>query len=134
LLCHSLTADAVRAYRIDRVKEVEVLDDTFSPPGDLDPVTMLEEHLAVGWEYHVEVVIDAAFDAVARCVPRALGRLEPVDAQTCRLVGSTGNPAWYAEQLAAIPASYRIESCPELRQAARVIGQRLLAASASSGP
>ena len=38
---------------------VEVLDDTFTPPADLDPVAMLEEHLAVGWEYDVEVVIDA---------------------------------------------------------------------------
>ena len=41
---------------------VEVLDDTFSPPADLDPVAMLEEHLAVGWEYDVEVVIDAPVD------------------------------------------------------------------------
>jgi predicted DNA-binding transcriptional regulator YafY len=49
LLCRSHTADARRAYRIDRVRGVEVLDDTFSPPGDLDPVTMLEQHLAIGW-------------------------------------------------------------------------------------
>ena len=65
LLCRSHSADARRAYRIDRVRDVEVLDDTFSPPADLDPVAMLEEHLAVGWEYDVEVVIDAPFDAVA---------------------------------------------------------------------
>jgi hypothetical protein len=35
---------------------------------------------------------------------------------------------WYAEQLALIPASYRIVRCPELQECARVIGQRLLAA------
>jgi len=128
LLCRSHTADARRAYRIDRVRGVEVLADTFSPPADLDPVAMLEEHLAVGWEYDVEVVIDAPVDAVARRLPRALGRLEPRDAETSRLVGSTSNPMWYAEQLAAIPASYRIVRCPELREAARVLGQRLLAA------
>jgi predicted DNA-binding transcriptional regulator YafY len=67
LLCWSHTTDARRAYRIDRVRGVEVLDDTFSPPADLDPVAMLEEHLAVGWEYNVEVVIDAPVDTVARC-------------------------------------------------------------------
>jgi predicted DNA-binding transcriptional regulator YafY len=128
LLCRSHTADARRAYRIDRVRGVAVLADTFSPPADLDPVAMLEEHLAVGWEYDVEVVIDAPVDAVARRLPRALGRLEPQDAETSRLVGSTSNPMWYAEQLAAIPASYRIVRCPELREAARVLGQRLLAA------
>jgi predicted DNA-binding transcriptional regulator YafY len=134
LLCRSPTTDARRAYRVDRVRGVEALEDTFRPPADLDPVAMLEEHLAVGWEYDVEVVIHAPADVVTPCVPRAIGRLEPVDAGTSRLVGSTSNPVWYAEQLAAIPAPYRIVRCPELRQAARVIGERLLAAGESSGP
>lgn len=134
LLCWSHTSDARRAYRIDRVRGVEVLEDSCSPPVDLDPVAMLEEHLAVGWEYDVEVVIAAPVDTVARCLPRALGRLEPLDAETSRLVGSTSNPVWYAEQLAAIPASYRIVRCPELRDAARVLGQRLLTAGESPRP
>jgi predicted DNA-binding transcriptional regulator YafY len=134
LLCRSHTADARRAYRIDRVRTVEVLDDTFSPPADLDPVAMLEEHLAVGWEYDVAVVIDAPVDTVVRCLPRAIGMLEPLDAETTRLVGSTSNPVWYAAQLAAIPASYRIVRCPELQEAARVLGQRLLAAGEPGWP
>jgi len=134
LLCQSQTTQARRAYRIDRVRGVEVLDETFSPPADLDPVAMLEEHLAVGWEYDVEVVIDAPIDKVGRCLPRTVGRLESLDAGTTRLVGSTSNPIWYAEQLATIPASYRIVRCPELREAVRVIGQRLLAAGESPRP
>ncbi len=128
LLCRSLRSDALRAYRIDRVRDVELLVETFVPPADLDPVALLEQHLAVGWEFDVEVVIDAPADVVARRLPRALGRLEPVDAGTCRLLGSTSNPGWYAEQLAAIPAPYRIVECAELRDAARLVGQRLLAA------
>ena len=132
LLCWSHTADARRAYRIDRVRDVELLDDTATPPADLDPVEMLEEHLAVGWEYEVEVVIDAPVEKVAWRLPRVLGRLEPLDGQTCRLVGSTSNPIWYAEQLAGTPAPYRIVTCPELQAAARAIGERLLAAAGSS--
>jgi predicted DNA-binding transcriptional regulator YafY len=128
LLCRSHAKDTRRAYRIDRVRDVEVLDDTFSPPADLDPVEMLEEHLAVGWEYDVEIVIDAPAEIAGRCLPRALGRLEPLDAKTCRLTGSTSNPPWYAGQLVAIPAAYRIVRCPELQQAARLVGERLLAA------
>ena len=134
LLCRSHTTDARRAYRIDRVRGVEELDDTFNPPSNLDPVAMLEEHLAVGWEYDVEVIIEAPVDAVVRCLPRALGKLEPIDAKTTRLVGSTSNPIWYVEQLAVIPASYRIVRCPELQEAARRIGQRLLAAAESPRP
>ena len=128
LLCWSHGADARRAYRIDRVGEVQVLDDTFCPPSDLDPVATLEEHLAVGWEFDAEVVIGAPADTVARCVPSALGRLDPLDAQTTRLTGSTSNPVWYAQNLAAIPAPYQIVRSPEIQEAARVLGQRLLAA------
>ena len=134
VLCRSHIRDAPRAYRVDRVRGVEVLDGTFSPPADLDPVAFLEEHLAVGWEYDVEVVIDAPMETVAPCLPRVLGRLEPLDAKTTRLVGSTSNPVWYAEQLATIPGSYRIVKCTELRETARVIGQRLLAAAEDPHP
>lgn len=128
LLCRLLGKDAVRAYRIDRVRDVDVLAPTFTPPTDLDPVALLEEHLAVGWEYDVELVIDAPLDTVARCVSRAIGRLEPIDAEHTRLVGSTSNPYWYAEQLAVVPAPYRIVEGPEVRAAVRALGQRLLAA------
>jgi predicted DNA-binding transcriptional regulator YafY len=118
----------MRAYRIDRVLSVDELDETFQPPVDVDAVAMLEDHLATGWEYQAEVLIEAAVATVARRLPRALGRLEAVDEARSRLVGSTSNPVWYAEQLAAVPAPYRIVKGPELQKAAREIGQRLLAA------
>jgi predicted DNA-binding transcriptional regulator YafY len=129
LLCRSRAKDALRAYRIDRVLSVEVLADTFSRPAELDPIALLEAHLAVGWEYDIEIIIDAPLDAVARCVPRTLGRLEPLDTGGTRLTGSTSNPVWYAERMVLIPAPYRIVQCPELRTAAARLGQRLLAAS-----
>lgn len=129
LLCHVRAADAPRTYRIDRVKHVEVLDGAFSPPTDLDPVAMLEKNLAVGWEHDVEVIIDAAPDVVARCLPRTTGQLEQLDNGTTRLAGSTSNPVWYAQQLALIPASYRINRCPDLSRAARALGQRLITAA-----
>ncbi len=129
LLCRVPAKDAVRAYRVDRVQDVALLGATFTPPADLDPVLALEDHLAVGWEYAAEVVIHAPFDVVAHCVPRALGRLEAVDAGTSRLTGTTGNPYWYAEQLAAVPAPFRVVGGVELRHTTRALGERLLAAS-----
>jgi predicted DNA-binding transcriptional regulator YafY len=77
LLCWSHTSNGRRAYRIDRVRAVEV----------------------------------------------------PVDDSSCRLTGTTSNPWWYAEQLTALPAAFRIVGGPELRDAVRVLGQRLLAAA-----
>ena len=129
LLCWSHASDGRRAYRIDRVRAVEVLTGSFDPPAELDPVAVLEEHLAVGWEYAAEVIIDAPSEVVARSVPRSLGRLEPAGAGTCRLTGTTSNPWWYAEQLTALPAAFRIVGGPEVRHTARVLGQRLLAAA-----
>jgi predicted DNA-binding transcriptional regulator YafY len=129
LLCWSHSAGARRAFRVDRVVAAEQLPAGFAPPADLDPVAGLEDHLAVGWEYEVEVVIDAPVEQAALCLPRTLGRLEPVDAMTSRLVGSTSNPQWYAEQLTAAPGPYRIVRCPELQQSARRLGRRALAAA-----
>ena len=132
LLCWSHAAAATRAYRVDRVQAVETLDSGFGSPADFDPVTMLEDHLAVGWEYEAEITIDAPASIVSRCVPRALGRVEPTGTRTTRLTGTTGNPAWYAEQLVRIPGPFQIVRCPELQDAARALGQRLLAAG--TGP
>jgi predicted DNA-binding transcriptional regulator YafY len=129
LLCWSATAQAQRAYRIDRMADIAVLDDSFSPPPDLDPVGTLERHLAVGWEYKTELIIDAPVEAIRACLNRTLGELEPLGPQRTRLTGSTSNPIWYAEQLAAIPAPYAIVAGAELKDAARDLGQRLLAAT-----
>jgi predicted DNA-binding transcriptional regulator YafY len=129
LLCWSHTSGARRAYRIDRISDVAELDAAFSPPADLDPVAVLEEHLSVGWDYQTEVLIESPAGELARWLPRVLGRLEPVDDVTCRLVGTTSNPLWYAEQLAAVPRIARVVGGPELRWAVRALGERLVAAA-----
>jgi predicted DNA-binding transcriptional regulator YafY len=133
LLCRSLKAEALRAYRVDRVRDVSILDRAFVPPAELDAVAALEEHLAVGWEYDVEVVIDAPADRLRGWLPRVLGRLEAMDDSTCRLVGSTSNPTWYAEQLAVIPAPFRVIRGSEVQGAVRALGQRLTAAGEDGG-
>ena len=125
LLCWSHAASARRAFRIDRVTATTVLDPTFALPPGLDPVTELDDHLAAGWEYDVEVLIEASPDRVAAVVPRALGRIEDVARGSSRLVGSTSNPTWYAEQLAVLPVPFRIVNGPELRAAAQQIAQRM---------
>ena len=131
LLCWSHSAGATRVLRLDRVGTIDVLPDTFEPPADLDPLRMLEEQLAQGWKYGVEVLIDAPFDAVVCWVPPIRGRLEPIDADHTRLVGSTNEPDWYAERLAMIRVPFRIIGGPEIIEAARVLGQRLVTASAA---
>ena len=132
LVCRSVRADAVRAYRIDRVTAAEVLDVPVDPPppAGLDPVEALEANLASGWEYAAEVLVEAPADDVRPRLPRTLGRVEPVDERSCRIVGSTSNPAWYAERLATLPVPFRVAGGPEVRRAVRALGLRLVAAAA----
>ncbi|WP_315097291.1 WYL domain-containing protein [uncultured Cellulomonas sp.] len=129
LLCHSHRADARRAYRVDRVGAVEVQDETFTPPADLDPVVELEDHLAQGWEFEVVVDVHAPAHRARAWLPRDLGRLEALDGSTCRLVGTTSNPYWVAERLCAVPVPLRIVSGPELRATVRSLGRRMTAAT-----
>ncbi|ACQ79004.1 Helix-turn-helix type 11 domain protein [Beutenbergia cavernae DSM 12333] len=129
LLCWSLRAAARRAYRVDRVLGVTLLDETFDAPAPFDPVALLEEHLAAGWEYDVDVVVEASADVVRACLPRPLGAVEPLGPDRSHVIGSTSNPVWCAEQLAVLPAPYRIVGGPELRSCARDLGERMVAAS-----
>ena len=123
----------IRTYRIDRIRAVEVQAEAFSPPAGIDAVALLEEHLASGWEHATEVVVEAPVDEVARTLPGGLGRLERLDDATSRLLGTTSDPWWYAQQLARLRARYRVVGGPELQEAARTLGARLLAAGTPTG-
>jgi predicted DNA-binding transcriptional regulator YafY len=129
VLCWSHSAQARRAYRVDRIHAVTRLDGGFEPPADLDPVAELEEHLAAGWEYATEVIADVPLAEARAWLPKALGRLEAAGSDSCRLTGTTSNPWWYAQQLVLLPGPYRIEGGPELRHCARALAERLQAAA-----
>lgn len=128
LLCWSLTADARRVLRVDRIASAEPVNGGAAPPADLDPIRDVEDHLADGWTHHVEVHITAPFDEVARHVPRALGRLVQLDAHTCALRGSTDDPTSYAAQLGFIPAPFTLIGSDAVRTELMALADRLRAA------
>ena len=124
--------NARRVLRVDRVRHVEVLPETFERPEDLDALAALEEQLSMGWRYDVEAMIDAPVEDCRHWLPRTFGRLEEVDAATTRLVATTDEPDWYAAQLANLPFPFRLVGSPEVREAMVVLGRRLLDATASA--
>ena len=132
LLCHADGPDAVRAYRIDRIGEIRVLNVAVAnrPPSDLDPVASLEAHLAVGWEYETHVEFDAPHADVVPWVGPPMGRLDPCDDGTrCVLRGTTSNPHMYAsEWLAPIPYPMQVIGGAELRSAVERVATRLRSA------
>ncbi|WP_205661185.1 helix-turn-helix transcriptional regulator [Amycolatopsis vastitatis] len=81
LLCHSHPADAIRTYRVDRVRSVAQTTHEFEPPGDLDPVAALEENLGTGWEFPTRVVFGVPPAEVAPWIqPRWDGFTPPATA------------------------------------------------------
>ena len=133
LLCHSHRAQAVRAYRIDRIRSAVAGGEHFRAPEDLDHVGLLEQHLGADWDFQARVVFDAPHDEVAPFVRPPMGRLEPSgDGTRCVLTGTTSNPAMYAgEWLAAIPIPCHVEGGPELRAAVAAVAARLTDALAT---
>lgn len=130
LLCHSHRSAGVRTYRVDRVRAVRPTERRFVPPDGLDPVAAVEEHLGTGWEFPTRVVFDAPLDRVAPWIRPPMGGLSPLG-DRCVLVGSTNNPAMYAQEwLAAVPFAFRVEGGPELRAAVAAVASRLAAAVA----
>jgi predicted DNA-binding transcriptional regulator YafY len=124
LLCYSHRADGIRTYRVDRVQAVEETGAEFEPPDDLDPVALVEENLGVGWEYDTRVVFDAPTAKVAPYIRPPMGRLQPLG-DGCVLLGSTSNPAMYAEEfLARVPLPFRVDGGPELLAAVGAVAQR----------
>jgi predicted DNA-binding transcriptional regulator YafY len=128
LLCHSHGAGAIRTYRVDRVRAVQQTTHEFEPPDDLDPVAALEENLGTGWEFPTRVVFHAPAERVAPWIRPPMGRLRP-SGDECVLVGSTGNPAMYAQEwLAAMPFDFRVDGGDELRAAVAAVAARFAAA------
>ena len=130
LLCHSHHANAIRTYRVDRVRSVQQTTGEFEPPADLDPVAALEENLGTGWEFPTRVVFGAPLAEVAPWIRPAMGRLEPAPGG-CVLAGSTSNPAMYAQEwLTTVPFAFHVTGGRELRAAVATIATRLTAALA----
>lgn len=130
LLCHSHRANAVRTYRLDRLRAVRQTVHGFEPPEDLDPVAALEENLGVGWEFPARVAFDAPFAEVAPWIRPPMGRLE-TSGSGCVLIGSTSNPAMYAQEwLSIVPFGFRVEGGQELRDAVAAVAARFAAALA----
>ena len=128
LLCWSHTANARRALRIDRASDVHRLADRFTPPVDLDPVSMLEEQLSQGWKHEIEVIVEAPVERVRHWIPRSIGRLE-ADGSHTRLLASTNELAWYAEMLAFVHAPFHVVRPQGLRDELAALALRLHNAS-----
>ncbi len=126
LLCFSHHAEALRTFRIDRISEVTLLEETFDVPADLDPARELEANLGKGWKYDTHVLFDAPHAEVRHWVRPTLGDLRALPDGRCELVGSTNDATAYAgEWLAGVPFPFTVVGGEELKAAVADVGARL---------
>jgi hypothetical protein len=93
-------------------------------------VAAVEENLGTGWEFPTRVAFDAPLAEVAPWIRPPMGRLTTLG-DGCVLVGSTSNPAMYAQEwLARMPLAFRVEGGHELRAAVATLASRFAAALA----
>lgn len=118
--------NARRTFRIDRIRRVDTLPQTFETPGDLDILEEVERSLALSWAEHmVEVHVDAPIEAVRENLPTNLMVLEELPGDRTRLRSSTSNLEWFAWRIAPIPFPMTIVEPIEMRSVMERIAARL---------
>lgn len=121
-----------RTFRVDRIRRIDVLTETFEPPEDIDVIATIEDSLAMARsEWSIEVEIDATCEQVREHVPRRFAVLEPLEDGRTRLRASSSSLGWFAWRVSSLPFRMTVVSPPELRDAFRAAGERLLTIAAS---
>lgn len=109
-----------RTFRIDRIRRIDVLEEDFDPPAEIDVMDAIERSLALAWsEWHIRVEVEAP-TSVVRCVlPRHFAIVEPIDETHCLVRASSSDLEWFAWRLARIPHPMTVLEPVELRDAFR---------------
>lgn len=118
--------NARRTFRVDRIRRVDTLPQTFETPEDLDILKEVESSLALSWAEHmVEVHVHAPIDEVRENLPTNLVVLEELPDGGTRLRSSTSSLEWFAWRIAPIPFPMTIVEPPEMKAVMRDLASRI---------
>ncbi|HEV2581931.1 MAG TPA: YafY family protein [Ktedonobacteraceae bacterium] len=111
--CH-LRQD-LRVFRLDRIVEAEMSNETYTRPADFDAVEYVTHSLAMTpATWPVEVLLDASLEEARTYVPTVMAELEETS-NGLLLRCSIGNLDWFAHFLAGLPFSMTVRQPQELR-------------------
>jgi predicted DNA-binding transcriptional regulator YafY len=114
--CH--LRGGMRLFRLDRVLEAEMLDETFARPADIDSTDALLGAVAssAGERWSVEVLLEARVEDVRGQLPAVGLSLEQTEGGTL-LRCSTWGLEWVARELAGLDCPFVVRRPDELREA-----------------
>jgi predicted DNA-binding transcriptional regulator YafY len=123
-MCH--LRKGVRSFRLDRVRAVHPLEETFTRPKDFDALAHLTHSLATLPRTHaVEVLLDADVEVARRFLSPTVCVLEwTTDGVLMR--AQIDDLSWFARELARLPFRFSIREPAQLREALETVARRLL--------
>src|SRR5690348_2925037 len=128
-MCH--LRHGIRAFRVDRILDVQPLPVRFSRPRDFDVLEWLNRTIATLPRAHrVEVLLHTDLAKAREAFSPAMGLLEAADDGVLLRV-RTDDLAWFARQLARVPFDFDIRTPQRLRKEllAHAVRLRKLAAN-----
>ena len=128
--CH--LRDAVRVFRLDRIRAIEATSEPFARPAGFDALVEVRRSLAtVPNRWRVQVTLDAPLDHVRAFVPEEMVILDPTPGGVL-LRCSANDLDWIAWTLLGLRCPVAIHEPPELREAMARLGEQ--AASLADRP
>lgn len=115
-----------RTFRIDRIRRIDVLEETFEMPPDVDVMDAIEQSLALAWaDWNVRVEVDAPADTVRDYLPRHFAIVEPLGDVRCTVRASSSDLEWFAWRIGQLPYAMTVLEPLELRDVFRSHAERL---------
>jgi predicted DNA-binding transcriptional regulator YafY len=125
--CH--LRDDTRLFRLDRVAEAEIRDQTFVRPAGFDCLAYVVQSIAtLPGRYDLEVVLRTTLEVARQVVLPGVGTLDATD-DGVRLSGYTQDVDWMARYLSSLPWPMVVRKPAELRDALRRHAEALIAAT-----
>jgi predicted DNA-binding transcriptional regulator YafY len=122
--CH--LRQALRTFRLDRIRRVDKLAQSFGRPDDFDARAFLIGKIATLPRQHaIEVALRTTLPVARRAVFAVLGALEATP-EGVRLFAQTDDLDWFARELARLPFGFRVVLPDALREAVHRHAERLL--------
>ncbi|PFH09886.1 putative DNA-binding transcriptional regulator YafY [Collimonas sp. PA-H2] len=123
-MCH-LRKD-VRSFRLDRVRQVQLLAQQFTRPPAFDALAHLSFSVAtIPRAFAIEVLLKTDLISAREHLFDAIGIFEQTE-EGVLLHNQSDDLDWFARQLAHLPFAFEIHQPPALRDAVRLCAQRLL--------
>jgi len=122
--CH-LRRD-LRSFRLDRVRDIKLLDDTFQRPAEFDALNFVLTSMAnTPGTWFIEVLLQTTLDIARELIPPQFATLEVVEGgvmMRCHVQ----DLQWLARVLATLSYPFQIQNPPELRDVLRQHAQTIL--------